>query len=87
MEYQQGKAMVDAAVAEGVEYFILSSLPNASRVTNGALTHIAHFDNKAKAEEYARTQPIKSAFFWPAMFMQMLQGHDFGPRKVIGSYL
>lgn len=81
-EFAQGKAMADAAAAEGVEYFIASTLPNAAVVTNGALAHIDHFNSKAKIEEYARTLPFKSAFFWPAMFAQEINGHDLIPKKV-----
>lgn len=81
-EFAQGKAMADAAVAEGVEYFLCSALPNAAVVTKGALKHIDHFNSKAKVEEYVRQLPIKSAFYWPAMFASEINGEAMLPRKV-----
>ncbi|KAH8698771.1 hypothetical protein BGW36DRAFT_376713 [Talaromyces proteolyticus] len=69
-EYIQGKAMADAAVAVGAEYFILSTLSNVSQITNGKITNVEHFDQKAQLEEYVRTLPIKSAFYAPGFFMQ-----------------
>ncbi|KAL8669221.1 MAG: hypothetical protein Q9168_006181 [Polycauliona sp. 1 TL-2023] len=65
VEVAQGKAMADAAVAAGAELIIWSSLPN--------------FDSKAKVEAYIRTLPVKSAFFMPAMYMQMFT-HMFKPK-------
>ncbi|KAG0276584.1 hypothetical protein BGZ97_010066 [Linnemannia gamsii] len=69
-EYAQGKAMADAAVAAGVQYFIFSTLPNATRISGGKFKHAEHFDVKEEIEQYIRSQPIKSAFFAPGLFMQ-----------------
>lgn len=69
-ELTQGKAMADAAVAVGAQYFIFSSIPNAGKICGGKLKNLAHFDAKAEVEEYIRAQPIKSAFFAPGSFMQ-----------------
>ncbi|KAF9437923.1 hypothetical protein BGZ76_010553 [Entomortierella beljakovae] len=69
-EYAQGKAMADAAVAKGAQYFIFSTLPHAGRISNGKYTKVLHFDGKAEVEDYIRTLPIKSAFFAPCFFMQ-----------------
>ena len=78
-ELAQGKAMADAAVAAGVQYFIFSSLTNAGKVSGGKLQNVAHFDVKAEIEDYIRAQPIKSAFFAPGGFMQNFH-HFMGPR-------
>lgn len=78
-EFAQGKAMTDAAVAAGVQYFIFSTLSNAGKMCGGKLQHLAHFDVKAEIEDYIRAQPMKSAFFAPGSFMQNF-GHSMGPR-------
>ncbi|KAF9237366.1 hypothetical protein BU15DRAFT_88804 [Melanogaster broomeanus] len=49
-----GKNLVDAAVASDVKFFIWSSLPHSTRVSNGKYPNVYHFDNKANVEEYIR---------------------------------
>ena len=78
-ELAQGKAMADAAVAAGVQYYIWSTLPNGGKLSGGKLKNLAHFDVKEEIEDYVREQPIKSAFFAPGSFMQNF-GHFMGPR-------
>jgi uncharacterized protein YbjT (DUF2867 family) len=73
-EIAQGKALVDAAVAAGVEYFIFSTLPHVGKISDGKYQQVDHFDAKAEVEEYIRTLSIKSAFFAPGSFMQNLGG-------------
>lgn len=87
-ELAQGKAMADAAVAAGAQYFIFSTLPYAGKITggkhkiSGGRYNTDHFDVKAEIEEYMRTLPIKSAFFSPGAFMQnytdILAPHPMG---------
>ena len=78
-ELAQGKAMADAAVAAGVQYFIFSTLTNGGKVSDGKIQKLDHFDVKAEIEDYIRAQPMKSAFFAPGSFMQNF-GHFMGPR-------
>ena len=78
-ELAQGKAMTDAAVAAGVQYFIFSTLTNGGKLSGGKLQKLAHFDVKAEIEDYIRAQPLKSAFFAPGSFMQNFN-HFMGPR-------
>lgn len=80
-ELAQGKAMADAAVAAGVQYFIFSTLSNAGKMSGGKLQNLAHFDVKAEIEDHIRTLPMKSAFFAPGSFMQNF-GHFMAPRPV-----
>ena len=81
IEIAQGKAMADAAVAEGVDLLIWSSLPNVTKMTEGKLTGVKHFDSKATVETYIRGLPIKSAFYMPAFYMQNMTSM-FKPKKV-----
>lgn len=69
-ELSQGKAIADAAVAAGAQYFIFSTLFPISRVSEGKYKKAGHFDAKAEVEDYIRELPIKSAFFAPGSFMQ-----------------
>lgn len=46
------------------------------RISNGALKHVEHFDDKAEIEQYIRSLPVKSAFFAPASFMQNVHSHS-----------
>lgn len=69
-ETRQAKALCDEALKQGATYLIWSSMGHPFKISNGALTHAAHFDVKAEIEQYIRGQPIRSAFFAPGSFMQ-----------------
>jgi len=69
-EVRQGRAIVDAAVVENVNFFIFSTLPWVTKISAGKYTKVEGFDAKAEVEEYIRQQPIRSAFFSPGSFMQ-----------------
>ncbi|KAG0283515.1 hypothetical protein BGZ96_012089 [Linnemannia gamsii] len=68
-ERAQGRALGDAAVAEGVQYLIFSTLPATNKISGGVYT-VAAFDVKAETEQYIRGLPLDSAFFSPGSFMQ-----------------
>ena len=68
-EIAQGKAVTDACKAAGVQHLIFSSLINTTEASKGRLPNIAHFDGKAKIEEYIRQSGIPSTFVLPGMFM------------------
>jgi uncharacterized protein YbjT (DUF2867 family) len=80
-EINEGKAVADAAVTAGVQYFIFSSSPNVAKLSGGKYTTLYIFDGKAEIEEYIRSLPIKSAFVAPGSFMQNLSG-PMAPRPV-----
>lgn len=86
-ELVQGKAMADAAVAAGAQYFIFSTLPSVSKTSSGKITTVEHFDLKADIEEYVRTLPIKSAFYVPAFFMQNFGGYNLPQPAGDGSFV
>jgi uncharacterized protein YbjT (DUF2867 family) len=69
LEYQNGKNIVDAAKAENVGYFIYSSLDDVHALSNKSL-HVPHFTNKNRVEQHARQSGLKSAFFYPAFYIQ-----------------
>jgi hypothetical protein len=63
VEYNSAKTIADVAVEKGAEYIIFSTLPPAKQISGGKYTKITPFDAKAKAEQYIRGLPIKSAFY------------------------
>lgn len=67
IEMQQGKNIFEACQAEGVIHYIFSTLPHASKLTNGELQHIDHFDGKAMVAEYIESQKGKMivSYFMP----------------------
>lgn len=73
-EITQGKAVADAAKAAGVQHLVWSSLLNVTKLTNGKLTNVHHFDSKASVEEYIRTLDIPATFFLAGYFMSNLPG-------------
>ncbi|KAL1890324.1 hypothetical protein Sste5346_008326 [Sporothrix stenoceras] len=77
-EITQGKNIVDACVSGGVKHLVWSSLPNVTKLTDGKLVHVEHFDSKAEVSQYAETQKVQSGLmvthFMPAYFMQNIKG-------------
>ncbi|KPI40232.1 NmrA-like family domain-containing protein 1 [Cyphellophora attinorum] len=77
VEYNQGKNIVDAAKAEGVKHLVWSGLPNVTKVSNGELTLVEHFDSKADVTEYGNKSKGDSLIFstfMPGYFMSNLPG-------------
>lgn len=62
LEIDHGKAMVDAAVKNGVKYFVWSTLPPCNEISNGKYK-LPHFDNKAEVAKYARSQQSLKCLF------------------------
>jgi len=71
IEVQQGRTIADAAKAVGVKHLIWSSLPNVTKMTNGALKHVEHFDSKAEVAEYIESMKgdMVATYFMPAFYM------------------
>jgi uncharacterized protein YbjT (DUF2867 family) len=76
-EFESAKLVADVAVGKGVEYLIFSTLPSVSDMSGGKYTNVTPFDAKAKAEQYIRGLPMKSAFCALGSFMENLQAQPF----------
>ncbi|KAL6242147.1 hypothetical protein RBB50_011059 [Rhinocladiella similis] len=85
VEYQQGKNIVDACKGEGIKHLIWSSLPNVTKLTNGELSKVEHFDSKAEVAEYAEQTKgdMLVSYFMPGFFMSNLT-RQFQPDKETG---
>jgi nucleoside-diphosphate-sugar epimerase len=87
-ETQQLKNVIDAAAqVPTLERFVLSSLPNVTKLSGGKYTHVCHFDSKANAAEYGReTYPdlwAKTSLYTAGLFLSNLVSHPAGkPTKV-----
>ncbi|KAJ5007991.1 NmrA-like family domain-containing protein 1 [Colletotrichum sp. SAR 10_66] len=53
-EIAEGKTLVEAPHKVGVKLLLISSELNATKVTNGKLTRVYHFDSKAGISDHAR---------------------------------
>jgi uncharacterized protein YbjT (DUF2867 family) len=67
IEVQQGKNIFNACKAERVTHFVYSSLPWATKLTDGVLSRLAHFDSKAMVEEYIESNKgdMIASYFMP----------------------
>lgn len=80
--YNTAKAIADVAVQEKCQYIIFSTLPAVKDLSGGKYANVTPFDAKAKAEQYIRGLPIKSAFVSLGFFMENFQSQPFlAPQK------
>ena len=82
IEYNNAKTIADVAVEKDVQYIIFSTLPSPSKISGGKYTKVLPFDAKAKAEQYIRGLPVKSAFYAAGYFMENFVTQPFlNPRQ------
>lgn len=67
-----GKNLVDAAKAMDVKYFIWSSLPHCTRVSNGKYANVYHFDNKANVDDYLQDSSLPHSILYTGWFSENL---------------
>ncbi|KAG1753605.1 uncharacterized protein EDB91DRAFT_407413 [Suillus paluster] len=71
-----GKNLVDAAKATHVKYFIWSSLPHCTKVSNGKYLNVHHFDNKANVEDYLRDSGVPHSILHNGWFSENLWNYN-----------
>ncbi|KAI5918684.1 NmrA-like family protein [Camillea tinctor] len=79
LEEQQGRNLADAAKEAGVKHYIWSSLLDITKLSNGKLSRVYHFDSKAHVEDYVRSLGIPASFFCPGLYMPNLSESFFTP--------
>ncbi|KAJ7468728.1 NmrA-like family-domain-containing protein [Mycena latifolia] len=57
-EVSEGKMLIDAAKAAGVERLVWSGLVSPLKISSGKYTNVNHFDGKAEVTEYARQSGV-----------------------------
>ncbi|KAJ7105082.1 hypothetical protein C8R43DRAFT_1047148 [Mycena crocata] len=60
-ELVQGKNMVDAAKEVGVKFFVFSSVPSLSKISNGKYKNVLHYEQKAAVEAYLKSSGLPNA--------------------------
>ncbi|PFH57913.1 hypothetical protein XA68_14419 [Ophiocordyceps unilateralis] len=73
-EKAQGRAVTEACKAAGVKHLIFSSLLDITKLSEGKLTGITHFDSKAWVEEYIRASGVPATFVLAGLFMSNFFG-------------
>lgn len=77
-EVAQGKAIADACVTAGVKHVVWSTLVNVTKLTNGALKKVAHFDGKSEIADYFESVkgPAKmiATYFMPGFYAPNFKG-------------
>ncbi len=68
-EFQQGKNLVDAVKASGIEHFVFSTLPSYNQLSQGTL-QVPHCDIKAALEEYSRSLNLPFTFVHVAFYYE-----------------
>ncbi|KAJ7263602.1 NAD(P)-binding protein [Mycena haematopus] len=71
-EVTQGKNLVDAAKAEGIKFFIWSSLPNVAEQSKGVYKHASYCDNKAVIFDYLKASGVPYTVLYTAWFIENL---------------
>lgn len=76
LEVEQGKTVAHVCKAVGVKHLIWSALPHVSKMTNGVLKGVEHFDSKSEVAEYIETTKgdMVATYFMPAFYMQNIKG-------------
>jgi uncharacterized protein YbjT (DUF2867 family) len=85
-EIEQGKNLVEACKAAGVKFLVFSSLPNASKLSNGKYTKILHYDHKAIVEDYIRESGVPHAILHTGWFAENIWSFGSLVKKDDGSY-
>ncbi|KAF7343289.1 DDE Tnp4 domain-containing protein [Mycena venus] len=85
-EITQGKNLVDAAKEVGVKFFIYSSLPSATKESNGEFKHLHHVDNKAVIEDHLRASGVPFACLGTGSFAENVLNSGYLKKDRHGSH-
>ncbi|KAL0932020.1 hscarg dehydrogenase [Colletotrichum truncatum] len=82
IEAMQGLNMATAAMeTPTLQHFVWSTLPNASRISNGN-SYVPHYAGKNKVDDFIKSKPEllrKTTFLWVAFYASNLQYPFFQP--------
>ncbi|EJU01396.1 NADP-binding protein [Dacryopinax primogenitus] len=81
-DFEQGKNMVDACLANKVDLFVWSSLPSSSELSNGKYP-MRFWDDKYAVDKYIKAVGQPSVIFMPGSFTENLI--SFGQLKPVAS--
>jgi uncharacterized protein YbjT (DUF2867 family) len=74
-EIDQGKRIADISKKVGVKHLIWSALPYVTKLTNGSLTEVQHFDSKAEVALYIESSKgnMVATYLMPGFYMQNIK--------------
>ncbi|KAJ7157922.1 NAD(P)-binding protein [Mycena crocata] len=75
-EIDEGKMMIDAAKAGGVDRIVWSGLPAVTKLSKGKFTHVYHFDGKAVVTEYGRQSGVPFVNVQAGFYAQNFLGNS-----------
>jgi uncharacterized protein YbjT (DUF2867 family) len=84
-EFQLGRNLVDAITGSNVQHIVLSTLPH-TRLLSGGRLEVAHFDTKARIEEYARGAELPATYVHVAFYYENFLSRFPPRRQPDGSY-
>jgi uncharacterized protein YbjT (DUF2867 family) len=88
IEEVQGKALVDAAIANGVKHFVFTSVDRGGARSDTDGSYVPHFSAKYRVEVYLKAQAAKAGMTWtilrPVFFLDNLLPGFLG--KVSGAW-
>ncbi|KAH9942071.1 NAD(P)-binding protein [Amylocystis lapponica] len=75
-EERQGKNLVDAALAAGVQCFVWSTLPSSHQISGGRLVSRI-YEGKCQVDDYIRARGLPAAFLYTGNFYEnsVFRGH------------
>ncbi|KAM5344638.1 hypothetical protein ACJ41O_013173 [Fusarium nematophilum] len=84
-ELKAGRSIVDTAEACGIQHFVISSLPNLTKASNGRFTKVYHFDYKHEIEQLARRHLPAVTALLPGLFYSNMKWPQYCKREDDGS--
>ncbi|KKY18470.1 putativelike family protein [Phaeomoniella chlamydospora] len=82
VEVRQGKAIVDAAVANKVKHFVFTSVDRHGEKSDNDPTYVPHFASKHEVEQHLKAEAHASGMTWtilrPVAFLDNLEPGFFG---------
>ena len=84
-EEPQGINLIESVADAGIDFFILSTLPNALELSGGELP-VPHFDIKAHLEQRARETDVPTAFIHVAFYYENFLNFFPPQKQEDGSY-
>src|SRR5215831_10317718 len=84
-EYDQGLNLINAAAEAEVEHLVLSTLPSAKTMSQGAV-ELPHFETKARMEAHAQLRSVPFTFVHVAFYYENFLNYFPPLRQPDGSY-
>jgi uncharacterized protein YbjT (DUF2867 family) len=85
-EFDHGRNLIDAIRHSGVQHTVLSTLPDAKRLSGGQM-EVRAFDNKARIQEYARERQLPATYLHVSFYFENFLTCCLPRRRHDGSYV